>query len=120
MPRIIPTFGLIGAPLLLTAMLATYFGIIDQVSPVSGILTLPVAAWELSVGLWMTFKGFNPSSQVLPRVAWMTRKALRTRPDGHYDSHRRRRPRITGVALGAVPTWSGSVNESGCESRRTC
>ncbi len=68
-PRIIPTFGLIGAPLLLTAMLATYFGIIDQVSPVSGILTLPVAAWELSVGLWMTFKGFNPSSQVLPRVA---------------------------------------------------
>lgn len=65
-PRIIPTVGLIGAPLLLTAMLATYFGIIDQVSPVSGILTLPVAAWELSVGLWMTFKGFNLSSPILP------------------------------------------------------
>ena len=66
-PRFIPTVGLIGAPLLLAAMLATYFGAIDQVSPISGILTLPVAAWELSVGLWMTFRGFTPSP-VLPTV----------------------------------------------------
>ena len=66
-PRTIPTIGLIGAPLLLAAMLATYFGAIDQVSPISGILTLPVAAWELSVGLWMTLKGFTPSP-VLPTV----------------------------------------------------
>jgi hypothetical protein len=64
-PRIIPTVGLIGAPLLLAAFLATFFGAIDQVSSVSGVLTLPVAAWELSVGLWMTFKGFTPSP-VLP------------------------------------------------------
>ena len=60
-PRIVPTIGLIGAPLLLAAMLATYFGAIDQVSPISGILTLPVAAWELSLGLWLTVKGFTPS-----------------------------------------------------------
>ena len=66
-PRIIPTVGLIGAPLLLAAMLATYFGAIDQVSSISGILTLPVAAWELSLGLWMTLKGFTPSA-VLPTV----------------------------------------------------
>ena len=62
MPRIIPTVGLIGAPLLFAAFLAIVFGAIDQVSPVSGIMTLPVAAWELSVGLWMTFKGFNRSA----------------------------------------------------------
>lgn len=61
-PRIIPTVGLIGGPLLLAAFLATFFGVIDQVSPFSGILTLPVAAWELSVGVWMTFKGFNPAA----------------------------------------------------------
>jgi hypothetical protein len=65
-PRIIPTVGLIGAPLLLTSMIATYFGAFDQVSSASAILTLPVAAWEFSVGMWMTFKGFNPSSPVLP------------------------------------------------------
>ena len=28
-------------------------------------LTLPIAAWEFSVGVWMTFKGFSPSSPVL-------------------------------------------------------
>ena len=60
-PRIIPTVGLIGAPLLFGAFIAILFGGIDQVSSISGILTLPIAAWELSVGLWMTFKGFTPS-----------------------------------------------------------
>lgn len=74
-PRIIPTLGLIGAPLLLAAMLATYFGAIDQVSSISGILTLPVAAWELAVGLWMTFKGFTPSP-VLPPVVPGETKSL--------------------------------------------
>ena len=60
-PRIIPTMGLIGAPLLLAAATATFFGLTEQTSTVSGIATLPVAAWEFSLGLWMTFKGFKPS-----------------------------------------------------------
>jgi hypothetical protein len=61
-PRLIPTIGLVGAPLLFTAFLATLFGAFDQVSAASLFLTLPVAAWELSVGLWMTFKGFRPEA----------------------------------------------------------
>ncbi len=67
-PRIIPTVGLIGAPLLLGAFLAVAFGGIEQVSAISFFATLPVAAWEFAVGVWMTFKGFSPSSPVLPRV----------------------------------------------------
>jgi hypothetical protein len=58
-PRFIPTLGLIGAPLLFAAALATFFGVIEQVSPVAGLATLPIAAWELMVGLWMAFKGFQ-------------------------------------------------------------
>src|SRR5262245_31238336 len=58
-PRIIPGIGLVGAPLLFAAFLASLFGASDQVSTVSFLLTLPIAAWELSVGLWMTFKGFR-------------------------------------------------------------
>jgi hypothetical protein len=58
-PRIIPTVGLIGAPLLFTAFLASLFGAFEQVSAAPFFLTLPIAAWELSVGLWMTFKGFR-------------------------------------------------------------
>jgi hypothetical protein len=67
-PRIIPTVGLIGAPLLFAAFIATLFGGTDQVSSTSFFLTLPIAAWELSVGVWMTFKGFSPSSPVLPTI----------------------------------------------------
>ncbi len=58
-PRIIPTIGLIGAPLLFASFTATLFGAFDQVSAASFLLTLPIAAWELSVGIWMTFKGFR-------------------------------------------------------------
>jgi hypothetical protein len=74
-PRIIPTVGLIGAQLLFAAFIAIFFGAIDQVSSVSAILTLPVAAWELSVGLWMTFKGFTPSP-VLPAIVPNDEKGL--------------------------------------------
>jgi hypothetical protein len=58
-PRIIPTVGLIGAPLLFVAFVASLFGGFAQVSTASFLLTLPIAAWELSVGIWMTFKGFR-------------------------------------------------------------
>lgn len=61
-PRIIPTIGLVGAPLLFAAFLANLFGVFDQVSTTSLLLTLPIAAWELSVGIWMTFKGFRPKA----------------------------------------------------------
>lgn len=61
-PRIIPTIGLIGAPLLFGAFVANLFGFFDQVSAASFFLTLPIAAWELSVGIWMTFKGFRPEA----------------------------------------------------------
>lgn len=61
-PRLIPTVGLVGAPLLFAAFLACLFGAISQVSATSFFLTLPIAAWELSIGLWMTFKGFRPEA----------------------------------------------------------
>ena len=64
-PRFIPLMGLIGAPLLLVADLATLFGHNTQTSAASFFLTLPVAAWELSVGLYLTIKGFRPSP-ILP------------------------------------------------------
>jgi hypothetical protein len=60
-PRVIPTMGLIGAPLLLAANTATFFGLNEQLSAWSLIATLPVAAWELSLGIWMVVKGFRAS-----------------------------------------------------------
>jgi len=60
-PQIIPTLGLIGAPLLFTANVATLFGHNEQTSAITMLATLPIACWELSVGTWMTVKGFKPS-----------------------------------------------------------
>jgi Domain of unknown function (DUF4386) len=60
-PRIIPTMGLIGAPLLLISSTATLFGVFDQVSTAAFVLALPIAAWEFSLGVWLVVKGFNPS-----------------------------------------------------------
>ena len=60
-PRIIPTIGLIGAPVLLSSTIATMFGINDKVSAWTAIATLLVGGWELSLGLWMVGKGFKPS-----------------------------------------------------------
>jgi hypothetical protein len=64
-PRVIPAMGLIGAPLLISSAIGTLFGINDPVSVWSGIATLPIFLWELALGLWMTFKGFNPSAPIL-------------------------------------------------------
>lgn len=59
LPRWIPTLGLIGAPLLLTSTTATLFGAWDQVSGPSALLTLPIAVWEFSFGVYMTVWGFK-------------------------------------------------------------
>jgi hypothetical protein len=61
-PRIIPTIGLIGAPLILASSTATMFGLWDQVSRPAAALALPVAAWEFSLGVWLTIKGFRPTA----------------------------------------------------------
>jgi uncharacterized protein DUF4386 len=60
-PRVIPVMGLIGAPLLITAVFAVLFGGIDQYSAVAALAALPVAAWEFSLGVWLVVKGFKPS-----------------------------------------------------------
>jgi Domain of unknown function (DUF4386) len=60
-PRIIPVVGLIGAPLLIAAVFAKLLG--SAGSPVGGggLASIPVAAWEFSLGVWLVVKGFRPS-----------------------------------------------------------
>lgn len=62
-PRIIPTLGLIGAPMLVVSSVATLFGVFDQVSSAAFVLALPIATWEFSLGVWMVVKGFKPSAE---------------------------------------------------------
>jgi hypothetical protein len=64
-PRWMPILGLIGAPLLFASSLGTLFGVNDEMSIWTGIATIPIFIWELSIGLYMTFKGFRPDAQLL-------------------------------------------------------
>jgi hypothetical protein len=68
-PRVLPVLGLIGAPLLITADIATLFGGIGQTSSWALVAALPVAAWEFSLGVWLVVKGFKPSPITAGMVA---------------------------------------------------
>jgi hypothetical protein len=60
-PRPMAMLGLIGGPLICASGIAVLFGGIDQGSPVQGIATIPEFLWELSLGIYLTVKGFKPS-----------------------------------------------------------
>jgi hypothetical protein len=68
-PRVIPTLGLIGGPLLIASTIGTLFGINESVSVWTAVATLPIVLWELSLGVWMAVKGFNPSAPLLAATA---------------------------------------------------
>ena len=46
---------------MLASTTATMFGVVDRVSPLSGIAALPIALWEFSPSVWPLVKGFKPS-----------------------------------------------------------
>jgi len=60
-PRILPTIGLIGAPILFVFTMLAITGVVDNRSAGAGLAALLIALWEFSLGIWLTFKGFKPS-----------------------------------------------------------
>jgi len=60
-PRWLPVLGLIGAALLVVAWFAVLLGAIEALSPLAAIAALPIAVWEFSLGVYLTFWGFKPS-----------------------------------------------------------
>jgi hypothetical protein len=38
------------------------FGVLSQVSVWGALLALPVAAYEMTLAVWLIVKGFNPSA----------------------------------------------------------
>jgi hypothetical protein len=60
-PRVLPTMGLIGAPFHITAVVLTMSGVVDRVGTVALLAALPIAVWELSLGIYLVVKGFKPA-----------------------------------------------------------
>ncbi len=80
-PRVIPALGLIGAPILIITVIATLLGGSVPPPSVASLAALPVAAWELSLGVWLVVKGFKPSPITAAMTAAGTPPAYHDVPD---------------------------------------
>jgi hypothetical protein len=60
-PRGMAMLGLIGGPLLCITGILVIYDVIEPGGPIQGVLTIPEALWELSLGIYLVVKGFRPS-----------------------------------------------------------
>lgn len=58
-PRTLAMVGIVGVFPLLAGFVMMMFGTIVQGGSLAGLAALPVALFELSLGLWLVLKGFN-------------------------------------------------------------
>jgi len=61
-PRRMAMLGLVGGPLVCASGIAILFGVFEAGSVWQAIATIPEFLWELSLGIWLIVKGFNPSA----------------------------------------------------------
>src|SRR5437868_2446292 len=61
-PRVLPLLGFFGAALLVAGDIGVLFSLWGQTSSVAALAALPIALWEVSLGVWLIAKGFNPSA----------------------------------------------------------
>jgi hypothetical protein len=64
-PRGMAVLGLIAGPVLLTRFVGILFGVFEPMSVLGSIMVVPEFVWELSLGIWLIVKGFNPSAAIL-------------------------------------------------------
>jgi uncharacterized protein DUF4386 len=68
-PRAIPVLGLIGAPLFTSWIIGYVLGVTEAGTAWHGLGVAPIFIWELSIGLWMTFKGFRKDAPLMVEAA---------------------------------------------------
>jgi hypothetical protein len=64
--------GLVGGPILILSFVMILTGVYKNGEGPSGLLTLPEAAWELSLGIYCAWKGFRSSSPLAQQPAYRT------------------------------------------------
>jgi hypothetical protein len=61
-PRGLSLVGIVGGPLLLAGYFAVMFGLLGQHDGLAGLSAIGVAVFELSLGVWLIVRGFNPQA----------------------------------------------------------
>ena len=64
-PRRMAMLGLIGGPLLCLAGVLVIFDVIEASGPIQGVMTIPEALWELSLGIYLVAKGYRRDAPIL-------------------------------------------------------
>jgi Domain of unknown function (DUF4386) len=64
-PRGMTWLGLIGGPLIILSGTLVLLDVAEAGGPLQSLATIPEFLWELSLGVYCTFKGFRPSSPIL-------------------------------------------------------
>jgi hypothetical protein len=61
-PRRLAVLGLVGGPMLCAYGTGVMFGVVEAGSVWQVIGTLPEFVWELTLGIWLIARGFNPAA----------------------------------------------------------
>jgi hypothetical protein len=64
-PRGLAMLGLIGGTLIILSGIGVIFDVIEGGGPLHGVVSLPEALWELSLGIYLIAKGYRTDSPVL-------------------------------------------------------
>jgi len=64
-PRPLTWLAFVGGPLIILSGTLVMFGVADPGGSLQGLATIPEGVWELSLGIYCTFKGFRPESPTL-------------------------------------------------------
>ena len=63
-PRFISSLGLTGAILIFLAAIFEMFQVIAQISAWGVMLALPIFAYEMSLAVWLIFRGFKLDNEI--------------------------------------------------------
>ena len=74
-PRQMALLGLIGGPLVCASGIAALFGLL-QPGGIGSLAAMPEFFWELSLGIYLTVKGFRPSAAAFEGVRTATNELL--------------------------------------------
>jgi hypothetical protein len=75
-PRPMAVLGLIAGPLVCASGTAVLFGVLEQGGVAHNIAVIPEFFWELSLGIYLTVKGFRPSAAASELTRTATNQVL--------------------------------------------
>jgi hypothetical protein len=75
-PRPLASMGMIGAVLVMLAAFLAMFDIVPPFTPISGLLSAPIAVFEMLLAGWLILKGFSSPATASEPARTVTNKLM--------------------------------------------